>query len=622
MILIAFFLCAGSLQGNIDDSINRAIQFDLSGQPLAAKDILQNLLQENITEDERACILYNLATLAIQDKNFDNAVIYLQELHSDINNKPFFTYSVMKNFAIALIEQAERDLTLYQHGNRSFNIGEQLQQTIDAAKQKLAIAREAAVKLNDKSRVNALRLLNLKANSIEILYASEIKQQRAQLISQPSIIAFLEALSPFKRDLFVLVKNKNSDTNILQSEKQALLKLTSIFFAKLFQTGIPDRFLQVNKKIANCKNTTQLLQEMLFLEFQIKCRDSQIDAIQGLYEADLLGNELRDRQIEMRKEYLLSLPSTFKNKLLTKSLNEKINRLHPKELLIYATAFMKQTDLLFLELLENQSNNRFIEDALADRLSGEGSEQAKKALDILGTPLFSEKKLYQAFTTYNFEQAVRYEISKILQEGLDSKTIPFLLESLQTELSNTIVKSRVELLSEQGDLKPLVFRVNLNWLLAHVEKNTISLQQLLLCAQEDVSFMQQLATSSQIPYKDIVSLEEKSMKQGLERYVEGDGEFKYVLQPLIDQYSEILQEKEPVPLKIHLELAEKSADLLKKIEDAKRRKQQNVRSSNTPQQERTSPTNAIEAFQEMHTQDMPFAPKEATQQKEKVARPW
>src|SRR5438445_6783322 len=105
-----FILCMLSFPYNCvaEATISRGIEYYLAGRMDLAESEFQSLLKEDLSKEEKAVVLYNLATTYLSENFLNEATQYFNEIQMDAISSPEIRASIAKNKAICALKFAER----------------------------------------------------------------------------------------------------------------------------------------------------------------------------------------------------------------------------------------------------------------------------------------------------------------------------------------------------------------------------------------------------------------------------------------------------------------------------------------------------------------------------------
>lgn len=106
-LLTALGLCSIQLAADDTDLMRQAEAFYDVQEYSQARGIYQNILQESLQPWQRAIILYNIGTVFLADKQWDQAISTLQSVPVSDNPSPLLYYQVLHNLILAYIGKAQ-----------------------------------------------------------------------------------------------------------------------------------------------------------------------------------------------------------------------------------------------------------------------------------------------------------------------------------------------------------------------------------------------------------------------------------------------------------------------------------------------------------------------------------
>ncbi len=637
------------------EEINKAIQYSLAGQNGAAKEILENLLTENLTDTQKSAILYNLGNIALHEGNVDEAERRLQNIDLD-PMQPFFTKNLLQTYITTLLVLIERDIDLYRRGDRSFNIRQKIKERITTLENTLV-----HIKKDDPLFPHLER--HMKRLEIE---ANELLTLPSEGTTQEAIIAScIHVLHTFERDL--ASENEDFDPIFIQSQGKMISQLLRSVYEKIFSNSLPDEYARSLQAITDCTHTDTLLQELLFARFLLQIQTSHDPlktAFEEIYAASLLPHQ-SSKQIQKRTAYTRHLLET-KPQIIhthlptiqaTRHLIHALDTFPPKELLLYFLGLELPITQLFIQCIENGDPQKGSIQALLDLLQLEATKEASEAMKLLQRVPFDTT---HAFFAYNPRICLHYQIATMMKTGIDKKQLSLILQEIQARTHSDFTKDWISTIdfitkNQHNPLSQFAISLCLHWLVERIPAHKTSyptfLQNLIDISQLSQSYLEMLTSRMQLSYsakKEDLSvfitpslLSEKELFASLKNindYQENDKTGKAsasvrlhdILQSLLLQYPYYIKDASTFRPEVNLSLEKKTLALLQELLlewNNKQRAPGNSSTQTTPPQLLKSPSSqeqnrSIQMLQEMHAQDLEFDVKKKITQTTSSTKPW
>lgn len=637
LIVISLLLASSCLQANsIEERVQQAIQLAQSNNKIAAKDLLSSTLDEKISEEDRAVILYNLASLSLQEDNLAEAESLFRQL-TLLKTGPELSYCININYAITLLLHAKRDLQEYS------------ETALATVKKRILLAKVYIKKAQKPDDTQITSTLNLLAETLlKKANQNELYERLKSCSISDAASVFSSALQPFIDGLLYLPTGSKSQFIQTQAD---LLDAILFFYCK----AIADqRKIKETKEIEVVSNSLymktkslepgEVLQQLLFLQFllrQLGTSDPILEAISSYYESSIFSAPQWRKQQQKRKDYIISLVKQTKQHSSYILINA-INTLSPQDLLTYYNLSLLDPNTLFISLIEKEGNPPITLLALQDKLSSSLNPGAKAALAILS----SNKSLIDAFALLDFPKAIDYITKKIVEDPNNIEVKKKLLHLFQTIKPNTLAILWCETLILASNKDPIVHTA-LAWLTYFASETTNKEKQLYQAITNSISYTNTIASKIEVKWQNSPQMDPIKLMQPI-LLIDSSTETALreldlisraknttvAIEDLIEQYKELIQNKS-LPIENHILLLNKVKSILDKLRSFETSSDMQKNSDKEPHavqdatNEQKQAVNsalmekAIGIIQEMQKQDAPFDEKKPLGIiPSQVKRPW